>query len=82
MSINQSPILHVTDSGITFKAHRADLVGGVDVFVDQDFNYDADDMKMMMQATSEFVSWHVLCIWGQLNGFTGYDYLDYRIQKK
>lgn len=74
MSINEKPVEHVSFNMVTFKAKRADLVGGVDVYVMRPM-----DSIELMQACADFTSWHCLCIWEQLNGFAGYDNIKFRL---
>lgn len=83
MAINDHPVEHQTSNFILFKAKRADLVGGVDVTItDLCKSLQPEDMSIeLMKATTEFVSWHCLCIWEQLNGFSGYDNIEYRLHE-
>ena len=70
--INEQPIEHSSSNGTTFKADRADLIGGVTV---QAYSHTSEKDKMADFA--EFAAWHTHCIFNQLNGFNGWSAVKY-----
>jgi hypothetical protein len=74
--INDKPLEHTSHHGTTFKAQRSDLYGGVTVtkpaWPIAEAQFAAD--------FGEFTAWHALCIFKQLNGFAGYDCIQYTIE--
>lgn len=76
MTINDKPLEHTSHNGTTFKASRCDLQGGVTVtkpaWLISDLQLAAD--------FGEFTAWHALCIFKQLNGFAGYNCIQYNLE--
>ncbi len=73
--LNEKPFLHSSNNGLTFSGTRCDFKDGVIV------------QMPMWEVTvaqigadfAEFAAWHRSCIWDQMNGFQGYDCVDYTI---
>lgn len=71
--INDQPISHRSYNGTMFTAERADLNGGVKV------NRSRYADEMLQNADfAEFASWHVTQILPELNGFPGWDAIQYK----
>ena len=71
---NDKPIEHRCHNGNVFKCQRADLKEKIIVVRDRDFT--APDMTFdegLIKDVAEFIGWHALVIWPELNGFSGYD---------
>lgn len=66
-------ISHSCRHGTKFQA-RADLVGGVQATARKDI-----DTAYLAADFAEFGAWHAYEIYPTLNGFYGYDYVDYKI---
>lgn len=74
MAINENPIEHIAHNFTRFTAKRADLKGGVEV----EKPYGIPEI-LFAQDVAEFAAWHRGCIFDQLNGFQGYDCIQFVI---
>ena len=70
--INEKPIQHRAGHGTEFLADRADLRGGVKVIT-----HITNDPKLIKSDYAEFAAWHAHNIHPQLNGFSGYDCIEF-----
>lgn len=68
------PIERTTSRGTVFKAARADLACVVEVTPSQKM-----DTATWLAECTEFAAWHAHFIHPTLNGFAGYDTVEYKI---
>lgn len=71
--LNDQPFEHTSRNGLTFTGERCDLKAGVNV------QYPSWKLSVEQIGAdfAQFAAWHNGCIWEQLNGFQGYDCVDY-----
>lgn len=74
--MNDKPLEHTSHNGTSFKAERCDLYGGVKVTKP---TWPITEVQLAADF-GEFTAWHVLCIFKQLNGFAGYDCIQYNVE--
>jgi len=73
--MNERPIEHTCAQGtLVFTCDRADL-SRTPIHVTGDIRSE----EHLACAVAEFTAWHALNIFPQLNGFAGYDTLDFRL---
>ena len=70
--INNQSIQHRSNNGTVFNCSRADLRAPIEYYFQWSIS-----VSQQMQDVAEFAAWHRGCIWDQLNGFQGYDTLDF-----
>ncbi len=73
--LNDKPFEHNTNNGLTFTGSRCDFKDGVTVQMPMW----KVSVEKMCADFAEFAAWHRSCIWEQLNGFQGYDCVNYTI---
>ena len=77
MSKEIKPFYYEGANGVIFTSKTCNFAFGVDVEVPQDVS-----MEQLLQDTTEMGIFHFRTIWETLDGFSGYDVVQYRIQKK
>lgn len=70
---NEDKFEHRSRGGTNFRADRCDFVGGVSVIVPAGLS-----REQLLADVSEMIAFHVLNIRNELNGFSGYDCINYR----
>ncbi len=74
--MNEKEISHTSSNGTTFKSDRGDLRSGVKAT----YLWEIDDMKKLADF-AEFGAWHAFWIHPNLNGFPGYDTINYSFEE-
>jgi hypothetical protein len=74
--LNENKFEHYGHYGTLFTADRCDFRGGVKVEIPNCISKEA-----LMSDISEMVAYHAINIFPRLNGFQGYDCIDYLIKK-
>ncbi len=72
--INDKPLEHMCRNGTVFKSERCDLKSGVRVYS----SWELDKLQLAADF-AEFGAWHAVNYWNQLNGFSGYDNIIYKL---
>jgi hypothetical protein len=75
---NEKPFKYISRNGTSFSARRCDFVGGVSVTAKQ-FSGDVFPEKRMVQDVAEMIGYHAANIRPELNGFAGYDCIDFTL---
>lgn len=73
--LNESPFEHRSRYGCEFTGTRCDFRDGVRVVRPRHINE-----VQFASDVAEFAAWHSSNIWEQLNGFQGYDCIDFTIE--
>lgn len=76
--INDKPFDHTTRRGVTFTCDRSDL--STPIYITG--LHRSPLVMEVAQATAEFAAWHALHIHPHLNGFRGYDSLEFEVPEK
>jgi hypothetical protein len=71
--LNDNPFEHNCLHGTVFKAERCDFKGGVKVT----FRDDAITDKQKMADVAQMIGYHAVNIYPRLNGFSGYDCIQF-----
>jgi len=71
-----TPIEHISGM-LVFKA-QANLMGGVIVEIPEWMEPEEIGLESFGMAVAEFIAWHRGNIWNQLNGFSGYDRIQFK----
>lgn len=69
--LNEKPFDHYCRFGTRFTAARCDFVGGVEMHTPAE----GDDL---LRDVAEVIGFHAVNIWPRLNGFSGYDFVEFR----
>lgn len=80
--LNEKPFSHFCRNGVEFEADRCDFKNGVIVSLYEDETNLDDYTKKLISATAEMTAWHAMFIHPHLNGFQGYDCVNYIIKYK
>ena len=76
--MNDMPFEHMSHNGTVFKCSRCYFK--TKIFVLQEEGVELSLEKIMVDI-SEMIGYHAKNIWDQLNGFQGYDCIEYEIVK-
>jgi hypothetical protein len=79
--LNEAPFEHVSHYGTKFTCARCDFREPVKVEVGFDMIQMDVYLKKLMVDTSEMIGYHSQNIWKELNGFQGYDCIEYEFVK-
>ena len=74
--LNENRFEHQSHYGTIFTADRCDFRSGVKVEIPKNMS-----RENLMSDVSEMVAYHALNIFNQLNGFQGYDCINYLSKK-
>lgn len=72
--MNDKRYEHTSANGTKFIAERADFEGGVRVYPQKGYT-----TEEIIQDTAQMIADHRGNIWPELNGFAGYDLIDFHI---
>lgn len=75
--MNDMPFEHVSHNGTVFKCSRCDFKEPIYVSQPDESFW----LNKLMVDISEMIGYHAMNIWNQLNGFQGYDTIEYKIVK-
>lgn len=71
VNANNRPFEHCCSNGTKFRCERADLREPITV------SNRPSSWKSVCEDVAEFIGFHAVNIWPDLNGFSGYDTLDF-----
>lgn len=75
LSMNHLPFEHRSNLGTVFTCARCDFGAPILVEIDRSVY---EHPQRLASEVGEFIAWHRTCIWYNLNGFSGYQGLNYQ----
>jgi hypothetical protein len=81
--MNDRPFSHISRHGIEFRCKRCDFREPIEVEIGTEYRpeYHEVYLNRVMVDVSEMIAYHVQNIWKNLNGFSGYDCIEFKFVK-